>query len=191
MTELDDHSAGPWPRIGAWLMDWLFIAIYLAVLAGVGYLAGTPEWDLDPLSATFLAFAVSVLPVVLWLAWWEAGPRSATPGKRLLHLRVVAADGGAPIGFGQALVRNAVKVGIPWQLGHVIFAWFAINDPAEGMPFWLLAVVAVDYVLMFWFLGALFVGQRRPPYDRFARSRVIRAPAGAVAPTTSATTTAR
>jgi uncharacterized RDD family membrane protein YckC len=55
---------------------------------------------------------------MLLLAWFllewiypvlfEAGRRGATPGKRVLGLRVVQASG-APMGFGQAVVRNFLR----------------------------------------------------------------------------------
>jgi uncharacterized RDD family membrane protein YckC len=55
-----------------------------------------------------VAIALGFLAVYFWFAWWESGRRAATPGKRMLGLRVV--DGrGRVIGPEAAFVRNAIR----------------------------------------------------------------------------------
>lgn len=44
-----------------------------------------------------------------WDVAWEVAWRGQTPGKRALGLRVVRLDG-APVGLGESLVRNALRV---------------------------------------------------------------------------------
>lgn len=43
-----------------------------------------------------------------WFIGFEAGPRAATPGKRLMGLRVVARDGGT-LDFGAVVARNLIR----------------------------------------------------------------------------------
>src|SRR6185312_16392262 len=63
-----------------------------------------------------------VAPVVAGAAWFESRLRAATPGKRVLGL-LVEHDGARPT-FRRALLRNTVKIGVPWLLGHA--ATFAV-----------------------------------------------------------------
>ena len=74
--------------------------------------------------ATFLPF--------LWFGLFEGSRLSATPGKRLLGLRVVDAESGeSPIGFKRAAVRRVI-----WVLGFValFLGWIAAfrNPDRQG-----------------------------------------------------------
>ena len=93
-------------RAGAFLLDILILFIALiAVTAGIALLG--------------LAEAGAQIFMILWLigafllrnGWFilfEMGGRGATPGKRLLGLRVVARDGGRLTG-GAVIARNALR----------------------------------------------------------------------------------
>jgi len=104
-VEIRLRMAGPMLRAGAYLIDLL---IRGAVLLVGGFL----------LSLAGVAIGSRVAGGLMLLAWFlmdwlypvvfEAGKRGATPGKRLLGLRVVQASG-SPITFGQALVRNFLR----------------------------------------------------------------------------------
>ena len=104
-VEIRLRMAGPILRAGAYLIDLL---IRGAVLLVGGFL----------LSLAGVAIGSRVAGGLMLLAWFlmdwlypvvfEAGKRGATPGKRLLGLRVVQASG-SPITFGQALVRNFLR----------------------------------------------------------------------------------
>lgn len=68
-----------------------------------------------------LVLGVSTVPPLVAMAWAavaESGPHRATLGKRRERLEVVTATG-ERVPFSRALVRNAVKILIPWQLAHV------------------------------------------------------------------------
>lgn len=79
------------------------------------------------IGATFLAIAAGIttrggggqIIVIIWLlgafllrnfyfAWFECSPRAATPGKRLMKLRVAARNGGA-LRVDQVIARNAAR----------------------------------------------------------------------------------
>ena len=75
------------------------------------------------------SFIVLIVPATMWLAAWESGRSGATPGKRLLGLRMrLSREGGA--GRRCAAVRNALKVALPWELGQT--AAFLLSDPKAG-----------------------------------------------------------
>ena len=104
-VEIRLRMAGPMVRAGAFAMDFL-IRVAVMVVLGIGL--------------TFAGIAIgarvaSGLGMLVWflLDWFypvvfEAGKRGATPGKRMMGLRVVQSTG-SPITFGQAVVRNFMR----------------------------------------------------------------------------------
>jgi uncharacterized RDD family membrane protein YckC len=166
----------PWRRLTAWLIDWLVILVWVAVTAAIGiplYAAGITR-PTDPLALNVVSALVAVVPVVIGLAWTEASRRQASPGKRLRHLRVVDAETGRRVTFGRTLIRNVLKVGLPWTIGHA--AVVAIVEGAHGSmagSVWVLTALA--YVLPLAYVASLFTRDGRTPYDRAARARVITA----------------
>ncbi|MCU0795421.1 MAG: RDD family protein [Akkermansiaceae bacterium] len=116
-VEVRLRIAGPILRGGALLLDvliqWLLIgALTLLFALTVGWVAGGQmSWGVVQL---------------LWFffSWWypvffEAGKWGATPGKKVFGLRVVQVSG-SPITFGQAILRNFLRVadGMPFMIGY-------------------------------------------------------------------------
>jgi uncharacterized RDD family membrane protein YckC len=170
------QPAAGWRRIAAGGVDYGVVAAYLGLLALVGTLgraAGLLPARITTPSGRILgqlaAIAVLTVPVTLWFAFWEAGPRGATPGKRLLGLRVSRLDGGE-LSWPDPLLRSAVKIAVPWELAHTgvwnSLAWPGPEAPVNAVLFSVANGLLVLYVVM------LFVGTRRPPYDRLAGSIV-------------------
>lgn len=103
--EIRLRMAGPMIRAAAYLVDLLIRSVIL-VVGGIA------------LSFAGIAVGDNVVEGVMLLAWFlldwiypvlfEAGRRGATPGKRMMGLRVVQAAG-SPITFGQAVVRNFLR----------------------------------------------------------------------------------
>lgn len=162
----------PGRRLLAWLIDWLWILILPVALVPVGWLLGRLGVQFTAAGANLFGFFALVLPVTLWLAWREAAPRSATPGKRARGLRVVTAASDAPIGFGRALLRNLLKVAIPWQLGHTVAFGFATLGNASVGAGLVVASVAC-YGLMIAYVLGLFIGDGRTLYDRWSGTMVV------------------
>lgn len=164
-----------WRRLTAWLIDWLLILAWVAVTAAVGvplYLAGVTR-ALGVVALNVVSAVVVVLPVVAGLAWAEAGRRHASVGKRARHLRVIDARTGAGVSLGRALVRNALKVGLPWTIGHIAVIALATGGSADPVAPAVWVVTALAYVLPLIYVVALFVGDGRTPYDRVAGTRVV------------------
>jgi uncharacterized RDD family membrane protein YckC len=156
------------------MIDWLVVLVWVAITAAIGvplYAAGITS-PMDPLALNVVSALVVVVPVVVGLAWTEAGRQQATPGKRLRRLRVVDAETGRRVTFGRALIRNALKVGLPWTIGHI--AVVAIVESPEGSVSGLIWVLtALAYVLPLVYVASLFTRGGRTPYDAAARARVI------------------
>jgi uncharacterized RDD family membrane protein YckC len=158
-------------RIVAFLIDWVCILGWVAVSAAVGvplYLAGVTR-GLDPMSLNIIATVILVVPVVVAAAVFESRRRGATPGKRVLHLGV--RHGSRAPGFGRALLRNALKIGVPWIIAHA--AVFVLATSGASTPPLGYVLLAAAYVLPIAYLVSLFAGSGRTLYDRVADIRVV------------------
>lgn len=114
-----------WLRLRAWLIDWLALLVGLLGVAAISFILQSWTWPLSAAAWNVVIALLTVVPVTVWLAWRESGTAGSTPGKRRCGLSVLATETGRPLGFARALVRNALKVAVPWQLGHLVAAEFA------------------------------------------------------------------
>jgi uncharacterized RDD family membrane protein YckC len=89
-------------RLAAWILD--------AVIAGVVFSPLQLVIPRDPGStATFVVlFAAMMAAVFGYMIAFDGGPRGATPGKRILRMRVIDVDTGGPIGYPRAALRRLV-----------------------------------------------------------------------------------
>jgi uncharacterized RDD family membrane protein YckC len=188
----------PWRRLLAWLIDWMCVLAWCAVVAAVGiplYLAGVTR-NVDPVTLNVVAAITVVVPATLGLAALEAGRLHGTLGKRALGIRVVglpatnaasedgAADIAAGASFGAAVLRNALKIALPWIIGHAAVIAL-VTTSAEGTasgsgayasaPVWVWVLTFAAYVLPIVYVVALFVRRGRTPYDAASRTAVVRA----------------
>jgi uncharacterized RDD family membrane protein YckC len=159
--------------VAAAAVDYGLVGVYIGLLTlarasarAAGLLPEQPSTQSGRWAAQLVAMGLLTAPVTLWLAGWEAAPRGATPGKRLLRLRVTTADGDF-VALGRSLLRSVLKVALPWELAHTA-VWRLLvwpGDPEDRVSLVLLLLangIAVVY------LAALFVGSGRTPYDRIA-----------------------
>ncbi|WP_338848184.1 RDD family protein [Massilia sp. W12] len=93
--------AGPFPRMQAWLIDQIIIQVSLFLLKGIFFSGKEAGIGLFMLSEF----------VVLWFypALFEQFNHGQTPGKRLMHLRVVRANG-MPIDWRGSITRAIMMV---------------------------------------------------------------------------------
>jgi uncharacterized RDD family membrane protein YckC len=159
--------------MAAFGVDYGVILVYLGflTLAGVlGRAVGAVPADIASAAGRVLAqltmFAVLTVPVTAWFARWEASPGGATPGKRLLGLRVLT-TGGDRLTWPRSLLRTAVKFTLPWELAHTA-VWNMLvwpGDRAAAVDMLLLGVANAAIVVN---VALLFVGSRRALHDRIA-----------------------
>ena len=162
-----------WRRITAWLIDWLWILILPVLLVPVGVILYGTGFRLPSWGWNLVSFLILIVPVTLWTARCESGSSQATPGKRKKGLAVVDARSAQPVGFGRALLRNAIKIALPWELGHTI-AFFFATGAGEQPPGYLVVLTVLTYAVMFGWLGSLFLPAARTPYDLLSGTRVVR-----------------
>lgn len=124
-------------------------------------------------------YAMSCVPpafAALIAARAESSSARATWGKRREHLTVDDSRQGTHgqrISFSRGLVRNLVKVALPWQLGHTVAlgaaaGGFETNDPVT------MGATAVLYPLLGVMLWTGLRGDGRALHDRIAGTLVRR-----------------
>lgn len=96
--------AGVATRALAALLDGSLLAIVSSIVVGAAAVLG---FDRSFLSAAGI-LAAGIFPVLLPLAF-EARWRGQTPGKRVMHLRVIATDG-MPASLGALFLRNVLRL---------------------------------------------------------------------------------
>lgn len=138
-------------RAGAFMIDiaiqW---AIVIATLIGVSYLSSA----FNPGSAN-IAFAFWLVFFFFvrnfYYIFFEIGQRAATPGKRVLGLRVASRDGGR-LTANSVLARNFIReieIGLPFQFalmggGDQASAWLALFGLAWSCVFLLFPIFNKD-----------------------------------------------
>ena len=119
-----------------------------------------------------IIFCVLTLPVALYFAILESGPRGATVGKRHLRLRVRSVSrsvGDDPVRLTQTLIRAAVKFA-PWEVAHTAM-WRMPSDPGDP-AIWPWITFSLVLVMCLVYVGGLVLGSGRTLYDLAAGTRV-------------------
>ena len=163
-------------RAGAFLVDIVIIVIALVVLTVVvSVLAiSVGEQNVEAFGIIWL-LGFFVLRNG-WFIVFEAGPRAATPGKRVMGLRVAARDGGR-LSFEVVLTRNFLReIEVFLPLIFLISA-SAAGDPAEG---WV-TIMGLIWTGIFLFFP-LFNRDRLRLGDIVAGTWVVRSPRQSLAP---------
>lgn len=155
-------------RAGAFMLDWL-------IMFGVLIAASVIVWQLSMSAQAPLLAAIWYIGAFLlrngWFTLFEMGSRGATPGKRVVGLRVVARDG-ARLTAGAVIVRNAmreIEVFLPLQF---FFGSLATMIMGEDL---LLPLLALAWSMIFLFFP-LFNRDRLRIGDLLAGTWVVHRP---------------
>lgn len=108
---MDLPIAGLGSRAMAWLVDVTALgAVALVLYFGFTLLVQDPVEAVLAVSSTARAIAAVAAFVVLWVYWtaFEVAWHGQTPGKRLVRIRVVKADG-SPVTVFESAVRNLLR----------------------------------------------------------------------------------
>ena len=172
-----DEIAGVDRRVGAVLIDFVMLELAMWPL-------GLAIRELTPSAAALrlLQFTIAVMYSSVFL-----GERGQTPGKIMLALRVISADGGA-MNPRQAFVRSIVKWGVVFAPLIAISAMVTLptnvqnigtQAPLEPMAVPDLVPIIGFLAFCLWFV--LIVMTRRhengqAPHDRLTATTVMRIP---------------
>jgi uncharacterized RDD family membrane protein YckC len=133
-------------RLGATVIDWLILLVPVAVLVAIiiGVAAGSDTGAIVTSIFGFLAYLVVALIYAPGLMAREGAHNGQTWGKQMLGIRVVR-DGGEPMGFWYAALREIVVKGIavsvassiipfiPWFLNYFWPLWDDQNRALHDM----------------------------------------------------------
>jgi uncharacterized RDD family membrane protein YckC len=133
------HVAGPTRRAWAYLIDGLIrIAILLAVELLMVLATGGNGWSVKAIAG---GGGLLFLFLIEWgyFVFFEGAWNGTTPGKRLLKLRVVK-EGGYPLSFADAVLRNLLRTAdflpLGYLLGLLVMIWdgrfMRLGDRAAG-----------------------------------------------------------
>lgn len=176
----ESPGVSPWRRLAAFAVDYVALGVYIGLLWLTAYLLGRAgffqEVEMTPGRGQALGLVTLTIPVILYFALWDSSRKEATPGKRLLGLRVVSMDR-SRLPLGRSLVRSALKFA-PWEAAHFVL-WRIPGWPGEVAE--LPVPTTVGFVAV-WLIVALYLillwrdPLGRTPYDHASGSRVV--PAG-------------
>ncbi|MFC3100481.1 RDD family protein [Altererythrobacter lauratis] len=170
--------AGWGSRAGALVLDLIFLflgalAIILA-LAGIGF--GVLEAAMSGTPSPAVELVVVLIILAFWFArygyflYFELGPRGATPGKRLIGIRVAARDGGR-LTAEAVIARNLLRdIELFLPIGF-LFSLIDSDGPNDGVMGW----AATVWFLVF-MLFPLFNKDRLRAGDLVAGTWVVQAP---------------
>ncbi len=135
--------AGFWRRFVAYMIDGFIIgmiSLILMIIAGIAYIAGAMSGNggaliakiSDPVqmaSLTLWIWACSILMNIAYFTYFH-GSTGRTPGKRLLGLQVVSADGSS-ISYGIAFLRSVgyLVSSLVFCLGYI---WIGFDKKKQG-----------------------------------------------------------
>ena len=160
--QLELGTAGA--RAGAFMLDSLMIVTILIVMTiGLGFLMLASKAELT-LILWLLGFFILRNG---WFSLFEMGGRGATPGKRLMGLRVVARDGARLTG-GAVIARNAMR-----EIEVFLPLSFLAEQTAQGTADLFLALFALIWSGIFLFFP-LFNRDRLRIGDLIAGTWVVR-----------------
>lgn len=165
-------------RIVAFGIDYFTIAVYGGILfyfnLKLNNIVHHFEWFAHPVWAQAIGFMTLTLPVFLYFVLFERSSRQATPGKRLLNLKVVSSEyGKAPIYC--LAIRNGIKF-LPWEIAHGAVHW-TIYYAKQGfeIPVSLFLINGAVMVLALVLVVLIFAKKdNRTLYETWSGTRVIR-----------------
>jgi uncharacterized RDD family membrane protein YckC len=143
MSATQPAYANPWRRLGAQLLDTLWMLPAYLLLGGLGLALQGGE-RLSPGAEPLLEVILALVVLQFWVQ------RQATPGKRLLGLRIVDAGHLGPPAFRQYLLRYIgyalstlpLCLGFVWSLFDArrqcwhdkLAGTLVLRDPAPSPP---------------------------------------------------------
>ncbi len=157
-------------RVLAGLIDAGLMLAWALLVGGVVWalLAAGTLRGVGLLGLNLMGIAAVVLPATIALTSLEAGRYEATPGKLKYGLRVRRDPDGARISWGRSLLRNLLKLGLPWTLAHLAVITATV---AGGPAAWLGAAIGVAVPVAY--LVSMRSGDGRTLYDHLAGTMVI------------------
>ena len=185
MTDRTSITPSPFfRRLAAYGIDILLIYVYVFLLFGISMAVNFVFPFHHLMSESYLlrhstGFLTLSLPVLIWFWKWESGTHQATPGKRVMRIRLEGTRGHA-LDPKQVLVRNLLKF-LPWEWAHTflhIHPDFLLGGDAPTLAVWL-GMFAPQIVVLGYVMTVILRKDGRSPYDMFSSTQIVRVGMGA------------
>lgn len=105
---MEREYASVWIRLGALVIDGLFIIPFYLPLLVLSFKAGSAGLQ-PPESGLLVSYLVLMVGVIftLWNTIWRMGKTGQSLGRKFLHIAVLD-EQGRPIGVGMAILREVI-----------------------------------------------------------------------------------
>lgn len=160
-------------RMKAFLIDYIFILIYLGLLAIVAifFISSLQEYFTTTPSAQLMGFFLVTFPVSLYFLICETFFNGQTVGKSQIGILVLTVDG-MYVSFIRSLVRTGFKF-LPWELSHYFIYKARTTDEDLFLYLMLIAIslLVITYIAIF-----LMSKKKQCLYDLVAGTVVEKVP---------------
>ncbi len=152
--------AGVGSRVVAWFLDNTLVAFFSVVVSAIVFaIVGSAFVDDAFATSAMSAIIFTGIEFLYFVGFWTGGS-GATPGMRLLKLRVVAAAGEGSLDIGPAVIR-----------------WLAFGAPLVVLSLIEPTSTIASYALLIWLVALLVTTGMSPTrqglHDRWAGSSVV------------------
>ena len=126
--------AGFWIRFAAYIIDGLILGLISGVIMIPTVLvSGFMLRDKPPVMFAVVGLAyVLVMAIGLFYQLYFVGKKGATPGKKLLGLKIIREDGVTPVGYGKAFLRLIGYI-VSGMILYIGFIMIAFTDKKRGL----------------------------------------------------------
>ena len=126
--------AGFWIRFAAYIIDGFILGLIGGIIMGPTLIvAGLMLRNRPPVMFAVVGLAsLLVMAIALFYQLYFVGKRGATPGKKLLGLRIIREDGISPVGYGKAFLRLIGYV-VSGMILYIGFIMIAFTDKKRGL----------------------------------------------------------
>ncbi|MCK0471051.1 RDD family protein [Halalkalibacter sp. APA_J-10(15)] len=161
-------------RLKAFMIDYLFILIYMATLFIISTFLFPNIQELythSLFSAQLTGFFMLTVPVSVYFIIFDSNIVGQSIGKKKLGIKVVNHYGEA-ISLSQSALRVILKF-LPWELSHfLVYRLIYIGD--GDIPFLYTIIGILIYALIFaYLLTAIFTNKKQSLYDLIVKTEVI------------------
>jgi uncharacterized RDD family membrane protein YckC len=152
--------AGVGSRLVAWFLDNILIAFLTVVISAIVFaIVGSAFLDDTFATTAMSAIILTGIEFLYFVGFWTGGS-GATPGMRLLKLRLVAAGGSSSLDIGPAVIR-----------------WLAFGAPIVFLSLFEPTATIASWALLLWLVALLVTTGMSPTrqglHDRWAGSSVV------------------
>jgi uncharacterized RDD family membrane protein YckC len=127
------YFAGHPARLIAWILDGIILSIVVTLLYFVigifGALISSASNELGVLILVVGWLVVAIVSLIWYPYWWSKSGQS--PGKKLMHLKVVRAENGELLSFGGGFLR-LIGYFVSAFVFYIGFLWILVDGKRQG-----------------------------------------------------------